>query len=55
MAVLSGSERLFYGGITVMTAAALLSLLCVAVFTFTGKKLRKKLEQEYGQIPHKSA
>lgn len=43
------SELLFYGGLAVMTAVAVLSVLCIALFRITGKKLKEKLEQEYGE------
>lgn len=52
---LSESELLFYGGIVIMAAAGLLAAVSAAVFTVTGKKIRKKLEQEYGKARHKSA
>ncbi len=47
---LSGSEMLFYGGIAVMASAGILAVLSMIIFTLTGKKLRRKLEQEYGEI-----
>lgn len=46
---LSESEMLFYGGLAVMAAAVVLAVLCAAVFAWTGRKLKKKLEQEYGK------
>ncbi len=49
MLYLSKSEWLFWGGIAVMTVSAVLMVLCVAVFLFTGGRIRKKLEQEYGK------
>ncbi|WP_270810919.1 hypothetical protein [Hungatella effluvii] len=49
MVYLSDSEVLFYGGLAVMTAAAVLAALCSAVFIWTGRRLKKKLEQEYGK------
>lgn len=49
MRYLSGSEMLFYGGLAVMAAVAVMAVLCMALFMFTGRKLRKKLEQEYGK------
>lgn len=44
------SEVLFYGGIAVMSAAVVLALLCVIVFTLSGRRIRRKLEQEYGEV-----
>ena len=49
---LSDSELLFYGGIALMIAAVVLSILCVVVFRITGRRLHKKLEQEYGKLKH---
>ena len=43
------SELLFYGGLAVMAAAAVLAVLCIALFRASGRKLREKLEQEYGK------
>ena len=43
------SEWLFYGGIGMMAAAAVMALISVLVFSVTGKKLKQKLEQEYGK------
>lgn len=51
MSGLSGSELLFYGGIAVMAAVAAAAVLCAVVFAATGNRLRKKLEQEYGEPP----
>lgn len=49
MTGLSSSEIIFYSGIMVMAAACVLAVICVAVFTVTGKRLKKRLEQEYGK------
>lgn len=46
---LSGSELLFYGGITVMAADVAAGILCAVIFHITGRKLKQKLEQEYGK------
>lgn len=46
---LSESEWLFWGGIGAMSAAAVLAVICIIIFTFTGQKLKKRLEQEYGK------
>lgn len=46
---LSGSEWLFYGGLAIMAAAVLLTILCIIVFAVTGRKLKMKLEKEYGK------
>lgn len=49
---LSNSELLFYGGIALMIAAAVLCVFAVVIFTISGRRLRKKLEQEYGKRRH---
>lgn len=46
---LSESELFLYGGIAAMAAAGVLLALCIIIFTITGKRLKKKLEQEYGK------
>ena len=43
------SERLLYGGITAMAAVAVIVAAGIVIFTVTGRKLRKKLEEEYGK------
>lgn len=46
---LSESELFFYGGIAVMATAGILAVMCLVIFTCTGRRLKKKLEQEYGK------
>ncbi|MBQ7774505.1 MAG: hypothetical protein IJ379_01160 [Lachnospiraceae bacterium] len=46
---MSGSELLFYGGIGIMIAAVLLAVICIVIFSLTGRKLKKKLEKEFGK------
>lgn len=46
---MTGSEQLFWGGIALMGAAAVLMVVWLAVFVVTGKRQRKRLEQEYGK------
>ena len=46
---LSVSNFLFYGGIVIMAAAAAAMVICTGGFTFTGRKLKRKLEKEYGK------
>lgn len=46
---ISNGEILLYGGIFCMGAAAVLGVVAGVIFTVTGRKLRKKLEQEYGE------
>lgn len=50
MLLLSESELLFWGGIAIMAAAATLAIICVIVFICTGRKLKRKLEKEYGKL-----
>lgn len=49
---LSGSELLFYGGIAVMAAAVVLGAGSAVVLHITGKRLRNRLESEYGKKRH---
>lgn len=46
---LSESELFLYGGIAAMLVAGILLVLCIVIFSITGKRLKKKLEQEYGK------
>jgi len=43
------SELLFYGGIAVMAVVVVFALACTVFFVIKGKKLKKKLEQDYGK------
>ena len=47
MSGLSASQLLFYGGIGVMALTVL-----AAVFTLSGRRLRRNLEEEYGERRH---
>ena len=38
-------------GIAAMAAAVVLTALGIAAFTLTGRKLKRKLEEEYGKPP----
>ena len=49
MSGLSGSELLFYGGILVMAMAALGGIVSAAIFAVTGRRLKRKLEAEFGK------
>ncbi len=49
---MSGSELLFYGGIGVMAAAALLGVVAVVGFRISGRRLRARLEKEFGKRRH---
>lgn len=52
MSGLSGSELLFYGGIAVMLLAVMAGVLAAVVFTLSGRRLRRKLEEEFGKKRH---
>lgn len=49
MLYLSESEWFLWGGIGVMCLAAVLAVLCLVIFHITGRKIKRKLEQEYGK------
>lgn len=42
-------KLLLYIGIAVMLTAVAGGLICILVFTITGRKLKVKLEKEYGK------
>lgn len=52
MSGFSVTEIFFYGGIVTMIVAVVLAILCIIIFTVTGKQIRRKLEQDYGKIPY---
>lgn len=41
-------EMLFYGGITGMVIVAIISIVVIFVFSGSRKRLRRKLNEEYG-------
>ncbi len=45
---LSTSELLFYGGITTMVIALIITLSSIFAFTVSGLKIKRQLEKEYG-------
>ena len=49
MVHLSVNELLLYGGLAVMALSLVLALICIAVFVVTGRKIKRRLEQEYGK------
>lgn len=49
MGNLSGSELLFYGGILAMVLSVAAGLICITVFSITGRRLKEQLEKEYGK------
>lgn len=47
---LSVSELLFYLGIAVMVFTVFVTIICIIGFRISGKKIKKKLESEYGKL-----
>ena len=47
--VFTESEILFYGGILLMALAVLLACIFIAIFTITGRRIKRKLYEEYGK------
>ena len=47
------SEMLYYGGIAVMCGSVGLALLFALIFAITGKRLTRKLNEEYGEKPQR--
>ena len=48
MTGLAGYEKLFYGGIALMAAAAVFLAIFLIIYFYRGAKLRKMLDEEYG-------
>lgn len=46
---LSEAEWLLWGGIAAISSSVVLAAICITVFIFTGKRLKKILEKEYGK------
>lgn len=49
MSYLSISEQLFYGGIAMMLFAVLITGIAICVFSISGKRIKRQLENEYGK------
>ena len=47
---LSGSELLCYGGLAGMGLAVLLTAASAVIFCVTGRRIKSKLEEEYGRF-----
>ena len=45
---LTPGEMLFYGGIAGMVITAIISVIVIAVLSGSRKRLRRKLNEEYG-------
>ena len=50
MGGLSVSELFLYGGILAMILSAAAGLICITVFSVTGRRLKEQLEKEYGKL-----
>lgn len=46
---LLSSDLLFYGGMAIMLVALAAGAICAVIFCITGRRLKQKLEQEYGK------
>ncbi|MBO5143905.1 MAG: hypothetical protein J6C19_00015 [Lachnospiraceae bacterium] len=49
MTGLCSSEIIFFTGMMLMAAACVLAVISIIIFRLTGKRLRERLEQEYGE------
>jgi len=49
MDVFTQSNLLFYVGVVLMSASAAGAVISLAVFRISGRKLRRKLEEEFGK------
>ena len=52
MAELAFGELLFYGGIAVMTASAVIGIGTAVVLYVFGKRLKERLDEEFGEKRH---
>ncbi len=48
--IVSKSELLLYGGITVMSVTIILAIISIVTFILTGWKIKNRLEKDYGEI-----
>ena len=46
---LFSSEWLFYSGIVIMALSVIATVISIAIFKISGKKLKIQLEKEYGK------
>ena len=49
MTALSNGEGLFYCGIAIMAGAAAAGIITAVVFSLSGRRLRKRLDTEFGK------
>ena len=45
-------ETLFYTGVGILCAAAILGIVLLTIYLISGKHLKKQLENEYGKRRH---
>lgn len=46
---LTQGEIFLYCGVAALVFAVVSAIVCIIIFTVTGKKIRQKLEQDYGK------
>lgn len=46
---MSSGEMLIYVGIAIMVVVIVLTIICISIFRITGRKLKRQLEEEYGE------
>lgn len=46
---LTQGEIFLYCGVAALVIAFVLAVVCIIIFRITGKKIRQKLEQDYGK------
>ena len=49
---MSGSELLLYAGVAVMIGTAVCGIVSAAALRLSGKRLRTRLEEEFGKRRH---
>lgn len=49
---MSGSSLLLYGGIACIAASVVLAVIALPILGISGKKLKRRLEEEYGKRRH---
>jgi len=52
MPVWTTNELLFYGGIALMCASVLAAVISITIFRMSGKRIKTRLEAEYGKPKH---
>lgn len=49
---LSNGQMLMYGGIGLLAASVITAVICTVIFSITGKKIKKELEDDYGKLDY---